>query len=358
MKEEALAEGVCMSSVSRRVLSIDVLRGLMASAVMLYHFFSWGGGGLDASSILSRFGIFGVSVFYLVSGYSMASVYWGGGIRTSFEFKAYCVKRYFRIAPLFYVASFAFLGYAAMKGGIELEKVFLNFTFLFALIDPSSYYATGAWSIGNEIVFYLLFAIMLSFRCRFWLLIAALLLFFLFQLYFRFFILSPSESLSSQWFLYINPLNHAFYFFVGVLTFLLGSRLEGRMVFIFCLGMAMFIFLAPFSGDRVGLVYGFSGLAMSLSSIAIFILFLGFNRLELFRAKVLVLLGDWSYSIYLLHPICWFLIDFLCGLFSVVFSGYVVFVASLFTLIVSAFSYNFLEKPCSKFGRKWVQKYA
>lgn len=170
-----------MSRTTQRVLSIDVLRGLMASLVMFYHFYSWGEGGLDASSILSRFGLFGVSIFYLVSGYSMASVYWVTGITSFTEFKVYCAKRYFRIAPLFYVASMVFVVYAATSGSFELDKILLNFTFLFAVVDPSSYYATGAWSVGNEIVFYLLFAVMLLFRCRTWLLVAALAVFFCFK---------------------------------------------------------------------------------------------------------------------------------------------------------------------------------
>ena len=57
-----------------RIESLDWLRGLMAVSIMIYHltgglFFT-----LDSSSVLGRLGVYGVSVFFVLSGLSMAVV--------------------------------------------------------------------------------------------------------------------------------------------------------------------------------------------------------------------------------------------------------------------------------------------
>ena len=58
-----------------RIESLDWLRGLMAIAIMFYHLTSWHISPLDSSNILGRLGIYGVSVFFVLSGLSMAVVY-------------------------------------------------------------------------------------------------------------------------------------------------------------------------------------------------------------------------------------------------------------------------------------------
>ncbi len=60
---------------ANRIESLDWLRGLMAIAIMFYHLTSWHITPLDSSSVLGRLGIYGVSVFFILSGLSMAVVY-------------------------------------------------------------------------------------------------------------------------------------------------------------------------------------------------------------------------------------------------------------------------------------------
>lgn len=78
--------------MSNRLESLDWLRGLMALSIMLYHF----GGKHDAATPLGRLGIYGVSIFFILSGLSMAIAYdrYIQGFRTSVTF---FIRRLFRI---------------------------------------------------------------------------------------------------------------------------------------------------------------------------------------------------------------------------------------------------------------------
>jgi peptidoglycan/LPS O-acetylase OafA/YrhL len=87
-----------------RIGSIDALRGLMALAVVLYHLHVWthalGGAARDAVVVL---GTYSVDGFFMVSGLCFFHRY----ALTSRRGRAlwrFHVKRFFRIAPLYYVA--------------------------------------------------------------------------------------------------------------------------------------------------------------------------------------------------------------------------------------------------------------
>lgn len=54
-----------------RIDSLDWQRGLLAFAIMAYRLAFWEFHELDSSSIMDRFGIYGVSMFFFLSGLSM-----------------------------------------------------------------------------------------------------------------------------------------------------------------------------------------------------------------------------------------------------------------------------------------------
>ncbi|HEX6179628.1 MAG TPA: hypothetical protein VFZ47_00205, partial [Chitinophagaceae bacterium] len=51
-----------------RLHSLDYLRGLAAFGIMAYHFMMWTMGEMDSSRKMGRVGIYGVSIFYVLSG--------------------------------------------------------------------------------------------------------------------------------------------------------------------------------------------------------------------------------------------------------------------------------------------------
>ncbi len=82
-----------------RIETLDWLRGLMALSIMFYHLTYWIVSPLDSSNPLGRLGVYGVSIFFVLSGLSMAIVYnvYIKSIRASINFY---VRRIFRIWPL------------------------------------------------------------------------------------------------------------------------------------------------------------------------------------------------------------------------------------------------------------------
>lgn len=64
-----------MTVSSHKYNTIDWLRGLLAVCVMLYHLISWIIHPLDSSSFLGVMGIYAVSMFFTISGFSIACAY-------------------------------------------------------------------------------------------------------------------------------------------------------------------------------------------------------------------------------------------------------------------------------------------
>ncbi len=123
---------------SRRIESLDYLRGIMALSVMLFHYYSWAFGSLDASSLLSKLGIYAVSIFYILSGLSLSIVYVN---RSANKFNCYefLLKRIFRILPLFIVVVSAYIALNLLsKPKPSRKPEFYHSDRLFALRRSSS----------------------------------------------------------------------------------------------------------------------------------------------------------------------------------------------------------------------------
>ena len=63
----------------QRVDTLDYLRGVMAVAIMLYHFGSWKLIAVPeaVAPLLNLLGIYGVSIFYVLSGAALSLIYTG-----------------------------------------------------------------------------------------------------------------------------------------------------------------------------------------------------------------------------------------------------------------------------------------
>ena len=79
-----------------RVLGWDLLRGLCALAVGVYHLSMW----LEVGHFYA-FGSYGVYIFFVLSGASLMYTYGGHLEERSFKFKKFLLFRYFRLAPLY-----------------------------------------------------------------------------------------------------------------------------------------------------------------------------------------------------------------------------------------------------------------
>ena len=289
----------------QRLHHLDYLRGLAAFSIMAFHYTTWTLGEQDASTLLGRFGIYGVSIFYVLSGLTLTYVYQHRFTPTLSFLKTFFKKRIFRIFPLLIMATI--LSVRMMDGPIDPVKLMLNVTGLFGFVSWDSYYATGVWSIGNELVFYCFFplAIWLSRRSRidWWGFLAGTFVLFLVYANWGY----PSHSsFAYVGSVYTNPLNHLFLFCAGIALaryFPEKGLREIARVFILLVCVVLFVVL-PVYGDRINLISGLPRVMLSLSCIGICFALFKWNRsIPSIPHKILLKLGEWSYSLYLMHPI-------------------------------------------------------
>lgn len=342
-------------TVNSRLHNLDYLRGLAAASIMFYHFTTWSFGEYDADTLIRRIGIYGVAIFYVLSGLTLYHVYFKKLFITE-NIISFFKKRVLRIFPLLWLATLATI--VLNRESPDATKLVLNLSGLFGLVAWDKYFAVGAWSIGNELVFYLLFPFLIiiaRYSKKAFLLLSVLLL----GVYtvFAFQILDPSVQLSMQWKNYVNPLNQAFLFVGG---FAIGLFFENQRVsvlnglLLIAAGFALFI-LYPASGDASQLVTDFARLSFTLSC---FLICTGFYKIEFSKTnlitKILEITGKSSYSIYLLHPLVWGATGFILtrmGNRSIVVKQVM---AVAITFMVSYFVYEKFEKYFMKLGSRKV----
>jgi len=351
----------------KRVDSLDYLRGLMAFSVMLYHYFSWSFDTLGGEYLLGKLGIYAVSTFYVLSGISLAIIY-KNKFSKSQDLLSYGIKRVFRIFPLFWLAVTSMvllklIGNEINPTGysVDVLTLFLNYSLLFGFVDPSAYLTTGAWSIGNELVFYAFFPIFVILarfsRLAFF---SAVFLTAIIYFYYAFFILHDSQTLSAQWEHYINPFNQLFLFAAGVS---IGLYVKPRFFFnkryllFILLALSLLVIYYPSSGDKVEIVTGWARVYFTVLCLLFCYVFYASNFiLPGFLGASLKFLGETSYSIYLLHPIIAKPVILIATKLGVPPLYSYLFICIPITLIISWFVYRLLEKPMMAKGAKLSKK--
>ena len=153
-----------VSMPAERVLGWDLLRGMCAFAVASYHLMYW----QDIAAI-HTLGSYGVYLFFVLSGASLAYNYADKFESGQFSFFSFLRVRYLRLAPLYLALMLVALPWKIVKGGptFDLASTYLlNATFLFGFFNPSiNASLVGGWSLGIEAIFYLAFpCLMLTFR--------------------------------------------------------------------------------------------------------------------------------------------------------------------------------------------------
>lgn len=341
-----------METVKVRYENLDYLRGLCALSIMAYHYIGWTMQGLDISTFLGKLGVYGVSMFYVLSGLTMYLVYFRSFALDKTFFKNFYIKRIFRIYPLmWFVMILAIVMYGTSASPVDLA---LQFTGLFGIVDWTSSVPVGIWSIGNELCFYLMLP--LFFYCikkSQITLIAISALAFGIYCYFAFFLFDKSQPLANQESLYKNPLSQAGLFFGGVLIghFFKEKRYKNVPLLVL-LGTFLIAFIFyPVSGNAINVIAGWERIIYTLICFGIAFCFLkaDFSFIPNFLKKSLSWFGDISYSVYLLHPHVWALITYTSLKIRFVFP-----IASVATLVVCWLVYKYLETPARNLGVKLV----
>lgn len=337
-----------------RIKELDYLRGLAALSILCFHHYSWLIGEPNSSSFIGKIGLYGVSIFYVLSGLTLYLLY-HNRLSNFREIKSFFIKRIFRIYPLLIFVSLIYILYSS--GQKKSYIIFLNITGLFGFIAPEKYLATGAWSIGNELVFYIFFPVfifLINYNFRYF--VFAFMITLLCGLYFAFSYIDTLSSLKAEWAKYVNPLNQMFLFSSGILIGYLGRiGLDQRVLLGLLVSTIGLFTIIQIEEGSIHLITGLNRIVLSLITIFVCYLFYSFHQeVPKYIDKSLSFLGEVSYSLYMIHPLTFTVLSK-----TEVFKSnkFIFFITSLIgSIVISHLIYIFLEKPFINIGKRIMSK--
>lgn len=281
----------------RHSYALDGLRGLAAYIVVLSHFppqqwllngFFWKGAGH-----------IGVVLFFVLSGFLMSKLYLSSPLTKS-KFRSFAVKRISRVAPLYLavvIISLAFSYWLQDKTpfyDISSENLFPHLTFQKGV--------SVLWTIPVEVQFYALFPLL-------WLSFA--------KFGNSFFAITTIMLISVVLFGYPTApvlLSYLPFFLIGVLAAFI--KLESNMLTEICFVFLIFFFFISLPVPRTWL--GFAPVGTWKSPMYMFLIpslllttLYSKVALKVLGNRIMVYLGNISYSVYLLHiPVLIYIVKF------------------------------------------------
>jgi peptidoglycan/LPS O-acetylase OafA/YrhL len=149
---------------------IDALRGYAVLMVITCHT-----GGLFSQlpypiKTLTNFGVHGVQLFFLISCVTLIMSWKHDEVRGRASLVGFWTKRFFRIAPMYYLAGVVYFFIDPPSSGFDLTQMLTTASFINAWSPvwiptvPNKWMVVpGGWSIGVEFTFYLIFPLVMLF---------------------------------------------------------------------------------------------------------------------------------------------------------------------------------------------------
>ena len=312
---------------------IQVLRFLAAFSVMMVHL------------PIIGFGIWGVDIFFVISGFIMMYV-------TENNQKNFLIKRIIRIVPLYWILTLGVFSIAIFYPDL-LNNTTANFEHLikslfFVPFDKNS---SGhfpilflGWTLNFEIIFYILFSISLIFSKKNKLILSSvfIVLFLLFNSF-----LSDKYFISASYFDFIF-----FEFIFGMAAFVIWKKFKNKIPLNLFnhLIFLLFLFLTTFI---LNYFYAIRSISYGVPAFIILIYFLFFLNDKRFP-KIFVTLGDASYCIYLLHPyiVQSFYKIFEIGKHGLIIESFFTMIITILVCLISILIYKLIELPINISLRK------
>lgn len=342
-------------AAKRRLLpGLHGLRCFAALAVVIFHL---KGIALvpPPASIMWLTDTFGSSVrlFFLLSAFSlMYSTLPSTGAPD--WIRGYAVKRFFRIAPAFYLMIVLTLLWNHYLRGTKTEigEIILNLSFLFGLVsDRQTSIVLGGWTIGSEVIFYALFPLIIGVVRG----LKSALVFLVLAIIVGVATASLSLAEGQPWWLYAMsfPLQLE-YFSAGVVVFFIFQRTDAATfnkhfwtLLTSCLVMYAVVVWCDGLIDRI----------VQMALFGLLCLWQAHRPSRLLSSRFAVFWGERSYGIYLIHSP---LLVILRPQFAAITSafgptiGYFVslVVALIATLILAHVIYVLVERPGILLGRQ------
>jgi len=294
------------------------------------------------------------------------------GVRRSGEDLAttsYYIRRYFRVAPLFYfwiliILAIDWLGYNKTHSAGEIAKS-VSFMLNFYPGDSAGF-VPNSWTLGVELIFYLIFPLVIKVARSFLLVSAILIASIIISCLWHEILLAGMPDIKvAEEFYWMSFIHNLPSFLIGVLVYNIYQRgyftvLEKHLVghlLVFLWALVYFSYarglLSIGSVDKM-----FAGAI--LHGLLVLGLLINMNRLMV--NKITGFMGIMSYSLYLLHvPVIKLISPYLESIYRIFdspTSGY--FLAGLTTLMFctafSCLTYKYIERPGIRFGGRLINE--
>lgn len=348
-----------------KIDQITFTRFLAAISIVVFHF------GLDVfpfnsvylKDIFSQANV-GVSFFFILSGFVMVIAYQS---HDKVEYINYYKNRFARIYPIYLIGLLAFIFFQIFnKNSISITELTLNI-FLLQAWYPGRTLSLNfpGWSVSVELFFYILFPLIMNFYLKikskgifncvviiFWL-FSQIILYLLFNSNFY----KGYESVSHDMIFY-HPFMHLNEFLIGIISAFYFLKFDKKNIkrfdFIILLLVGLIVLFLKVN-DVIILHNGF----MAVFFVPL-IIFLSLNKsgtiTKIFKNKYLILLGEISFGIYILQvPIFRITYQFL-DYFSVSEIWIKFYTATFLLVLISYYSYVFIEVPVRNRIKKIVFK--
>lgn len=350
---------------------IDSLRGVAALYVLVYHLSLATNPAVVAPGWLAPItgaGGCGVMLFFALSAFTLCLSMQSRRADETTPILNYYLRRFFRIAPLFYL--WMIISYA--RDGIffniwhPTEVIAKSFFFVFNFFPGREQgFVWASWTIGVEMAFYVVFPLFFRIANN---LGKAVALFFLTVLirmaWYPIAVRLMPDLAASQKFYDISILHHIPNFMLGIVAYHVYRIIDMESARRYGIG---YMLIALSGATFIGLVYGGINLSSfgDATTVQTFIFAVLLIGASISSPRLLVndftrFMGKISYSIYLGH---FTIIVLMTGLFARIYQhAHIVEIAYSLSLMcavaavtpVAYLTYRFIEQPGNKLGRKVI----
>ena len=293
----------------------NALRFYAASSIVLFHLIHLTK--MDYPSALSfipNYGGLGVPLFYVLSAFVLCIGY-HSKLGNSEEIRKFYVRRFFRIAPLFYllIVFYVIFLWAAFGQQIGIMRIVTSLTFTFNLVPGhSTGFVWASWSIGVEMLFYAIFPLVLMYSGTLKRSFIAFVLSILLAAAWQSAFFEAKGDFAS--FGNYSLIGHFPYFSAGVFSYHVWTKLVRTDLFhkfttcAAVVAIVVLVLASPKLLQFVGQIFGPEYVKAGHSTmwaivLAVLVVGMGFERFQTRFLNLTAILGEASYSIYLLHPL-------------------------------------------------------
>ncbi|MBL0934851.1 MAG: acyltransferase [Rhizobiaceae bacterium] len=333
-----------VSTERQHVRTVDFARGICAVGVCAYHLLYY-----EQIANLDRVSFYAVYAFFVISGFALYITY-RDRLGVAGEMRTYFIRRFLRIAPLFYTACVAqfLLSPQSVDGWL---KAALNFLLVFGAANPgATSLVTGGWSIGIEMVFYVTLPVILALAGgRLGVLAILCGLSLLAQIVF---INQLHLTGRFDWALYTQPVAFFGYFVAGCLlgeVFLRRPDLKGSMLTVPLALACALPFVIISVATTVDLLVGWVGFILTLATVGLVVAVAFMPEPKAMLRPVAIWLGRMSYPIYLIHPLA-----YMVTLKLLPSGGSAAQIATtlIITVVASELVNRYIERPAIGLGKR------